>query len=161
VLRLAWTDFDFNPLVPGRTNLLVSAGQFLLPLATWMAANFMVGDMYDGEANLAEVIYGSAYALMPFIFMAMPLTILSHTFAPSDGFYPFFVLAQKVWVLYTFFTQVRVFHNLEWNQAFKASLVTLVGIGILWTMGAIAIGLAQQVYEFVSQIIAEIILLRS
>ncbi len=161
VLRLTWTNFDFSPLVPGRTNLVVNAGQFLLPLATWIAANFMVGDMYDGEADLSEIIYGSAYALLPFITMAMPLTILSHTFVPSDGFYPAFVLMQKLWVLYMFFTQVRIFHNLEWNQAFKASLVTVVGIGVLWTMMAIGIGLGEQVYSFVTQIIQEIILLRS
>lgn len=161
LLRLAWTDFDFNPLVPGRTNLLVTGGQFLLPLATWIVANFMVGDMYDGEASLSEVIYGSAYALVPYIFFAMPLTLLSHTFAPSDGFYPFFVGIQKIWIVLLFFTQVRVFHNLEWNQAFKASMVTLLGIGVLWTMFAIGLGLAEQAYSFVTQIIQEIILLRS
>lgn len=161
VLRLAWTDFDFNPLVPGRTNLLVSAGQFLLPLATWMAANFMVGDMYDGEASLAEVVYGSAYALTPFIALSMVLTLLSHVLAPSDGFYPAVLLLMKLWTAYLFFTQVRVFHNLEYGQAFKASLVTLVGIGVLWTMFLIGFGLGTQVYRFVSQIIQEIILLRS
>ncbi len=161
VMNLAWTDFDFSTLVRGQTSMLFTSMQFLLPLATWIIANYLVGDLYEGEANLAEVVTGSAYAMMPFIVLQLPFALVTHALAPSDGIFTFLLLVEKVWVIYLFFTQVRVLHNLEWGQAVKASVVTLVGIGILWTMFLIVFGLGEQAFQFVHQIIQEVILLRS
>lgn len=161
VANLAFTNFDFSPLVRGQTNMLVTAAQFLLPLATWIVANYLVGDLYEGEANLAEIITGSAYALMPFIVLQLPFALLTHALAPTDGLFTFLLLGEKVWVLYLFFTQVRVLHNLDWGQAIKASALSLVGIGVIWTMFLIVFGLAGQAVAFVHQIIQEAIMLRS
>jgi len=161
VANLAWTNFDFSTLVRGQTNMLFTSMQFILPLGTWIIANYLVGDLYEGEANLAEVVTGSAYALMPFIVLQLPFALITHALAPSDGVFTLLQLVSKWWVVYLFFTQVRVLHNLEWGQAIKASVVTLVGIGVLWTMFLIVFGLGEQAYQFVHQIIQEVILLRS
>ena len=161
LLNLAWTDFDFSPLVAGHSNMLYTSTQFLLPLATWILANYFVGDLYDGEANLAEVITGSAYAMVPFIFLQLPFALFTHALAPSDGIFPWLILGEKIWLVYLFFTQVRVLHNLEWGKAIKASIMTLIGIGVLWTMALIVIGLGVQAVTFVHQVIQDLILLRS
>ena len=161
LINLMVIAFDFSPLVKGQTNLLYTSSQFLLPLATWIVANYLVGDLYEGEANLSEVITGSAYALVPFILLQLPLAVASHSLVPTDHIYGVLVGVQLIWVGYLFFTQVRVLHNLEWVQAFKASMMTLVGIGVLWTMFVIVFGLGQQAVLFVHQIYQEIMLLRS
>jgi hypothetical protein len=159
--NLVWTAFDFSSIERGQTSLFSNSAEFLLPLATWIVANYLVGDLYEGEANLAEVLTGSAYAMLPFIILQLPLALLSHVLVPSDGILHLIQLFQRLWVLYLFFTQVRVLHNLEWGQAFKASIVTLLGIGVIWTMFLVVTGLGQQAYSFVHQIIQEILLLRS
>ena len=161
VANLAWTDFDFSALVRGQTNMLFTAAQFVLPLGTWIIANYLVGDLYEGEASLPEVVTGAAYALLPFIVLQLPYALFTHALAPTDGIFRFLILVEKFWVAYLFFTQVRVLHNLEWGQAVKASVVTLVGIGVLWTMFLIVFGLAGQAIGFVHQIIREAIMLRS
>lgn len=161
VANLAWTDFQFSTLIPGRSNLTYTAAQFLLPLGTWIVANYLVGDLYDGEANLAEVLTGSAYALVPFILLQLPYALFSHALVPTDGVFKWLYLFQKLWIIYMFFTQVRVLHNLEWGKAVKASLMTLIGIGVIWTMILIVVGLGAQAYDFVTQIMQDIALLRS
>lgn len=159
--NLAWTDFDFSPLVRGQTNMFFTSMQFVLPLGTWIIANYLVGDLYEGEANLGEVLTGAAYALTPFMVLQLPFALVTHALAPTDGVFALLQLVSKWWTVYLFFTQVRVLHNLEWGQAIKASIVTLVGIGVLWTMFLIVFGLGEQAYQFVHQIIQEIILMRS
>lgn len=159
--NLVWTAFDFSLIQRGRTSLLTNSGEFLLPLATWIVANYLVGDLYEGEANLAEVLTGSAYAMLPFIVLQLPIALFSHVLVPSDGVLRLVQIFQRLWVVYLFFTQVRVLHNLEWAQAFKASIVTLVGIGVIWTMFLVVTGLGQQAYSFIHQIIQEILLLRN
>ncbi len=161
LLNLLWTDFDFSPLTPGQSNLLYTAGQFIVPLATWILANYLVGDLFDGEASLPEVITGSAYALVPYILLQLPFALFSHALAPSDGVFKYLYLGQKLWIVLLFFTQVRVLHNLEWGQAIKASILSLIGIGVIWTMVLIVLGLGEQAYTFVSQILQDIALLRS
>lgn len=161
VANLLLTNFDMSPLVPGQSNLLYQAVKFILPLATWIVANYLVGDLYEGEADLGEIIAGASYALVPFIVMQLPLAVLTHVFVPTDHFYNWFVLFERIWVIYMFFTQVRVLHNLEWLDAVKASLMTLLGVVILWAMMAILYGLGEQAFTFVHQVIQEIILLHS
>ena len=159
--NLVWTNFDFSTIERGQTSLLLTSAQFLLPLATWIVANYLVGDLYEGEANLSEVLTGSAYALLPFIVLQLPYALFTHALVPTDGIFKFLFLIEKLWLVYLFFTQVRVLHNLEWGQAVKATLVTLVGIGVIWTMFLIITGLGQQAYSFVREIIREVLLLRS
>jgi DNA-binding beta-propeller fold protein YncE len=159
--NLVWTNFDFSQINRGQTNLLYNSTQFILPLITWIAANYLVGDLYEGEANLAEIITGSAYAMLPFIVLQLPYALFSHALVPSDGVFKFLNWFQRLWLMYLFFTQVRVLHNLEWGEAIKASVMTLVGIGVIWTMFLIVTGLGQQAYAFIREIIQEIMLLRS
>lgn len=159
--NLVWTNFDFSAIERGQTSLLFTSSQFLLPLATWIVANYLVGDLYEGEANLGEVLTGSAYALLPFIVLQLPYALFTHALVPTDGVFRDLFLIQKLWLVYLFFTQVRVLHNLEWGQAIKATLMTLVGIGVIWTMFLIVTGLGQQAYSFVREIIREALLLRS
>ena len=159
--NLIWTNFDFSKIQRGETSLFTNSSEFLLPLATWIVANYLVGDLYEGEANLAEVLTGSAYAMLPFTVLQLPLALLSHALVPTDGIFRLLLIFQRLWVVYLFFTQVRVLHNLEWGNAIKASVMTLVGIGVLWTMFLVVTGLAQQAYSFIHEVIQEILLLRS
>ncbi|HUZ55603.1 MAG TPA: YIP1 family protein [Streptosporangiaceae bacterium] len=159
--NLVWTNFDFSRIERGQTNLFTNSSEFLLPLVTWIVANYLVGDVYEGEANLPEVLTGSAYAMLPFIVLQLPYALFTHALVPTDGVFRFLDLVQRVWTVYLFFTQVRVLHNLEWGTAIRASVMTLVGIGVIWTMFLIVTGLGQQAYQFIRQIISEILLLRS
>lgn len=161
VLYLLWANFDYNPLVPGHSSVAYEAVKFIVPLATWVFANYLVGDLYEGEASLGEIVTGSAYALIPYIVMQIPLAALTYVFVKTDHIYIVFPLFEKVWMVYLFFTQVRVLHNLDWKDSAKASLMTVAGILILWAMFAILYGEGRQAVSFVHQVIQEIIILHS
>ncbi len=133
---------------------LTISGVFLL----YVIMNYLVSTFSDGEGRLKDVFVISAYSLMPFIILTLPMTLLSHilTFneAPILSFYNNVILVYTaVLLIYS----IKEVHNYTFWETVKSIILILFGILITVLMGLLIYSFIGQVYDFIVSIIKEVI----
>lgn len=158
VASLYLTGFIFNPVELSQINLVNSLGLFVLPWATWIAANYLVCSVKDGEGKFREVFQGSTFALVPYLFFSIPILVLSNLVTLNERVLVDALTAiMYLWLLAMFFVMTQVIHNFEFIETLKNSAITLFTIFVIWLFGFLVFGLSFNFYDFFYQLYQEVI----
>jgi tetratricopeptide (TPR) repeat protein len=126
--------FIFNYVDARNISYVFIISIFLLPCALWVAANYMVSSINEGEGRLKDVYIASAYSLAPFIIF-MPFVIaLSYVVTLNEAFVlSFSVLIIWVWCAVILFLGLKEIHNYEIKEVIKNILLSLflIFVGII------------------------------
>lgn len=158
LIAIYWTGFVFSPYYS--TSWQVQAEMeivyVVLPIVLWIAANYLISSITDGEGRLRHIVIGSAYSLFPIALFSLPITLLSNVLTLNEVFiFTFSHQLVTAWVALMFFIMVREIHNYSLSETIRNILTTFFTMAIFLLIGYILYVLFNQMYEFVYAIIQE------
>ncbi len=158
LIAVYWTGFVFSPYysTAWQVQAELEIVYVVLPIVLWIAANYLISSITDGEGRLRHVIIGSAYSLFPIALFSLPITLLSNVLTLNEVFiFTFSNQLVTAWVALMFFIMVREIHNYSLSETIRNILTTFFTMAIFLLIGYILYVLFNQLYEFVHAIIQE------
>ena len=157
MVSLAGMSFHFRVQRPDETRLLFEIGKILIPWITWCVSALAVGEVFYGEGTFRRVVISSAWALWPFIVLALPVNLMTNLITRDEKAL-YYVGWVAIWTLmaWQFFQQVKTAHNFETRQALAVMVLTLLGMLIIWVLLGLVYALTSEIVRFIRQILLEI-----
>ncbi|UUZ90547.1 YIP1 family protein [Paenibacillus sp. P25] len=153
----AGTSFTFNPSVVLDINLVTVFIQFLVVWVGWVISNYLISTIYRGEGRFRDVVYGSTYALFPFVLVGLPLTLISNVMTLSEqSIYNFLSIGLMVWVAALIFWKVQGMQNYSVGEASMNIFLSLVTMTILGVLIFITFGLTNELKDFFYSVYQEV-----
>ncbi len=157
MFSLSALSFHFSTKRPEEIRVLIEGGKILIPWVTWCIALYGVGEIFFGEGTFRQVLIGSAWALWPLIVFAVPVNLLTHVLSLDEKSvytYAWYVIwALLIW---EFLSMVREVHNFEFGQAVFVSILSLVGMALVWIFVGLVYALTAEIFRFIGQLILEV-----
>ena len=103
-----------------------------IPWGLWTVANFGVATLFDGEGTARSVARTTAFCLVPYILLAVPIALLSHVLMAGErGLYETLWSLTYYWVLLLLILQLHTVHNYTWRQTLRVGMVIIFGVVVL------------------------------
>jgi hypothetical protein len=158
-VNVAWqfaASFLFSDATASTFSLGGSVVGLLVPLGAWVAANYLVAAISDGEGRLRDVYAGTAYAFAPFILFMVPLALLTRVLTLNEAFlWTFGTTILYSWSGLNLFLMVKEVHGYGIGETIRTILVTLFAMAIIALAALVLYVLADQVRDFLYAIVQE------
>lgn len=142
-----------------RYSLFYTAVYFFGILGLFLAGNFFISSINDGDGTFRQIYIGSSYALAP-VFLILPAVILLSNVLSLDE--SFFVQAALVsmlaWTLVTMYLMVMQIHDYSFKEGTASLLMTLFFMVVAILVGSLVFLLLKQVIVFVQDAVTEVVL---
>ncbi len=84
MVSLLLVGYHFETREPYEISFFHEFIWLFIPWITWCVANWSVSSILDGEGKFKEILVGSAFCLVPYIFFTIPVTLLTNVLALSE-----------------------------------------------------------------------------
>ncbi|GBG08527.1 hypothetical protein PAT3040_03114 [Paenibacillus agaridevorans] len=139
-------------------NVRLSLLMLIAPWLTWIIANYLVSSVKGGEGRFREVLQASTFAIVPFIVMTIPATLLSNVLVLEEWIVIDLIHQLKwLWIILLLFVMTQVIHNFDFLESFKNAGITLFTIGVMWIFIIIFVALSGNLLDFFNQVYREVI----
>jgi tetratricopeptide (TPR) repeat protein len=158
LLSLMLTGFIFNPYgsiyeIRIENEITLSVGLIVL----FIAANYLIASISEGEGRLRQVIIGTAYSLMPLALLILPITLISNGLTLNEQF--IYELINQImwgWTVLLLFIMIKEIHNFTFTENVRVTLLTIFTMILMVLVMYILYFLFNQLYEFVYSIWQEV-----
>lgn len=159
ILSWGYSDFDFK--TASALESPVNLPQILLTtvvvFAIFCVSNWCFCTLMDGKGRLGEIWTACAYALIPYVAIALLQVWLSHALTLDEGvFLTYMNVIGLLWSAFLLFQAIYTVHDYTVPKAFAAIALTVVGVLIIAFLVILVTGLANQIYSFFKTIFYEI-----
>lgn len=159
LIQRMYTSFTFNKIEENSINAFSVLIEFVVVWFAWVICNYLISSIYRGEGRFKDVLIGSAYALLPFVLTAIPLTIFSNALTLSEGpIYQYLYNGLLIWVGAMFFWKVQSLQNYSVGETIVNILLSLFAMLVLGVLGFIVVGLTNELRQFIYEVYQEVIL---
>jgi len=133
---------------------------FVLGFGLFLIINYLISTITDGEGSFRDLYVATAYSMVPFITLAIPITLLSRGLTLNEGFvYTFLMQIAIGWSVLLIFLMVKEIHDFSISQTIKNLILTVSGGLITVIIGFILyILIVDQVFDFIYSIVWEVLL---
>lgn len=148
--QFVMTDLDKFSIVPYITRT------FIL-FFVWTISNWSICTLFYGEGIMRKIYIYSAYALVPYISQLYIQVLLSHFLVRDEVI--FIHIPEIVgifWSALLIFTAIKAVHQFSVSKALLSILFTIAVMTVILVLMVLAVSLIQQVYSFISSVVAEI-----
>lgn len=157
MISIIITGYTFQTREPYQISALHELIWILVPWFTFTLSNWAVSTILDGEGKFKEIFVGSAFALVPYIILIVPISLLSRWLSLDEsGIYSFLTMFTLCWAGWLLLVGIKILHDFEIGKLIWIVLITIVGILIIWYVGILMFGLINQFYNFIADIIKEL-----
>ncbi|MDR1440710.1 MAG: YIP1 family protein, partial [Clostridiales bacterium] len=133
------------------------AGAFLLPCALWVAANYLISSISDGEGSLKNVYVCTAYAFSPMILLMPAAVALGYACTLNEGFIVELAGAIAIgWTVAYFLLMVSQVHDFGFVNMIKNVLLTVFAIVCAIAAFLVVYLMAKQVIAFAADVGREV-----
>ncbi|NMB38619.1 MAG: DUF1282 family protein [Firmicutes bacterium] len=153
-----YTGFIFNRRDLNKLNIYVEFASILIPFFLWCIVNWSLTTVSDGKGSFKDIFITVAYACTPLIIMNIPLTFISNYIIVEEGsFYYTLTSLGVVWTVILIFIGTMVVHQYDFGKTALFTGLTIAGMGLTLFIGLLYFNLAEQVYQFFSEIYIELV----
>lgn len=159
LVRLAALQFTHYPLsnVTAYTNLIFECATLFVPLISWAIASYLMTTIMDGETLFRESMLAASYALVPYILMTVPLTLLSQLLdINQQGLFVALEMIALGWVVLLIIISLKVMNHFSGGKTVMIILLSLFTVAVLWVAVALLYTLCAQFIDFVMQVLVEV-----
>lgn len=157
LVQLAGTNFHFTAGDPAAVNLVAEMARLALPWFTWVAANYLVTVIFHGEGTIGRIFSASAFALVPIVLGMLLATGLSHVLSLDERTaYRALETAAYAWSGLLFLVGAATVHDYGLRATIGTTVLSLLGIVVLWGVGVMVLGLVSTAAGFVVDVVREV-----
>lgn len=157
VCYLYFSSYIFAPVDRNTINVFSSMTLIILPLIVWVAVEFLVSTISDGEGKLEHIYCGTAYSFAPIIVFLPFITILTNLLTLNEEFLLNTSLQIVIlWSLVLVFIMIKEIHNFTLANTIKNIFITLFGMFVVFVIGFILYVLGNELISFIKGIILEV-----
>lgn len=144
-------------LEPRNTNLVLEVIKMLLPLLTWVLSCYAITSILNGESLIGEIFIAAAYAMLPYIFLMIPIGLLSKILTGYEaGFYYTLQAVIWIWTLSLFFVSVQSMNDYSFKEALGIIILSVIGVVLIWILLALFYAISKHFTGFIQSIVREI-----
>lgn len=134
-------------------QLAIVLGVFFL----FVIVNYFVSTLSDGEGWFRDIFICSVYALMPFIVLTLPMTIISHFLTFNESFIvELYKTLTIAWSLFLVIYAIKEVHNYSFKKTIGSVLIIIFGMVILVLIGLLVYSFMGQLIDFLVSIVKEV-----
>lgn len=157
MLSIFVTGYAFETREAYQISYLQELIWLVVPWLTWCIANWGVSAIMDGEGKFKDVFVGSAFALVPYVVLIVPVTLLTNLLAlDENSIYSFLVNVAIYWSAWLLLVKVKIVHDFEPWKVIWITALSIIGIAIIWFIGILLFGLMNQLVNFLIEIVQEL-----
>lgn len=157
ILMRQYTGFLFNYRKVSELNILIELGSVLVPFALWSAVNWAVTTLMDGKGTIKDIYIATAYSLTPLVLLLIPATLISNFLTLEEGaFFYYLQAAATLWTGLLLFLGTLVTHDYDIPKTVVATLVIVVGIGVVIFISMLLFSVINTLLAFVSTLWTEV-----
>ena len=154
---LGMTNFIYNGN-PEDTSVVQESIRILLPFITWCLAHYAIAMIFYGEGGFKDICISAAFSLTPFVLFSWPASLIltnATTLSERSLYYAVSWLI-NFWVIYLFFTHIRVIHDFTFKRTIATYALSLITVILIWALGALVFALTTNTYEFFYELFYEL-----
>ena len=149
VFSQQYSGYFFSSYDPATFNVLTAVLSVLLPFALWVVVSWSVTTLMDGEGTLRDIFVSTSYALVPYILINIPLTLISNAMTLSEsGYYFFFYGLSFVWSAFLLLTATMTIHQYSFGKTLGVIIVILFCIAVVLLVAIIFYDQVQKLVAF-------------
>ncbi|MDR1892558.1 MAG: YIP1 family protein [Oscillospiraceae bacterium] len=128
------------------------------PVLLWVAANWCITTLMDGEGSIKDIYISTCYALVPIFLTMLIATGLSHFLTGAESMYIGFLtnLGYFAAVLLIFFGAM-VTHNYSLSKNVAASVLSLLGMAVIVFLILLVLTVVQRMFGFIGLVYKELL----
>lgn len=158
IMQAAAPAFLFRQGRPEDVNILWIAGGCIGGLFLFTAANWLFCTLVDGKGTFRELWITTCYAMLPYVLVSIPLTLLGHLFTLDEAvFYNAMQVLLLAWSAALLFIGLMSMHQFSIPKNIFTILCSLLGIVIMLFLLLLLFTLFRNVYAFLTTIVNEIL----
>lgn len=158
ILQKQFAGFLVNFNDPRELNSLEDIAFTVLPFFLFCVANWSITTLMDGEGKFKEIVMATGYALVPLVLVNLPMTIISRFMAQEEtAFYYMVNSFAAIWFVYLLFVGIMTVHQYTASKTVMTLILTVIAMGIVVFLAALAYSLGMQIYYFVIDVYRELI----
>ena len=148
--------YIFNPRA-SYENMFITAISLLVPLILWVAGNWCLTTLFDGEGSLKDIYVATCYALIPLILLIIPATALTNVLTLGEAtIYNMLTSVAWVWTGLLLFFGTMVTHDYSLGKNIITCVGSIVAMAFIMFCGVLFSSLLMQMINFISGIVTEI-----
>lgn len=138
-------------------NVWLECGMFLVPLIVWCVANWCLTTLFDGKGTLRDIYMLTAYALVPFILLRLPLTFLSNLLtADEQMIFTFFNALSLGWSGLLLLCGLMMVHDYSLTKTILSTLATIVGMAVIIALCLMIFSMLSEAISYFASLYREI-----
>ena len=157
VVKLMYTNFQFIAAPLQYVNVLEQALSLFLPFMILCLANWSLTTLFDGKGRFRDIYIAMCYALVPFVFIQLPLVFISNIIAFDEAaFYTVLMSVSVVWSVALVFTGLMEVHDYSPGKMLTFLVFTIVGALIIIFLVLVFFSLLSDALSFFISLYREI-----
>jgi hypothetical protein len=151
------TSYTYQTKEPYQISAFHEFIWIIVPWLTLCISNWAVSTILDGEGKFKELLVGSAFALVPYIVLVIPISLFSRLLSFDEkSIYSFLTMGTILWAAWLILLGMKILHDFEIVKLIWIVLITIAGILIIWFVAILMFGLMNQFYNFFADILKEL-----
>lgn len=139
------------------SSIGAQALSLLIPIALWVAANWCLTTLFDGEGSAKDILIATGYAFAPMPFFIVVATILTHILSSAEsGIVNLIVSVAWVWVGLLIFFGIMITHDYSLLKNVLTTVGTIAGMAFIMFLCILFFTLMSDIIGLISTIITEI-----
>lgn len=138
-------------------GLIIQITGVVLPVLLWVAANWCLTTLFEGEGSVKDIYIATCYAIVPIPLLMIPSTLLTHILTLDEtGFVTLLNGFMWVWVGMLIFFGCMVTHDYTLGKNVLTCIATIGGMVVIMFLGILFSALITKMVSFVANIVTEI-----
>lgn len=159
LLSLQYTSFLFMNVNWERVNIWFEMAQIAVPLTIWVVSNWCLTTLFDGKGTMTEIYIATAYALVPYILIQIPMCIFSNIVTEDEGtLYTFFNALSILWCAALMLVGLMQTHDYTMAKTVLFVLVTVVGMIVIIVLCLLIFSMASEAVAYFVSLGRELII---
>jgi len=147
MISILITGYAFQTREPHEISMFHEFIWLIVPWLTWCVSNWGVSTIMDGEGKFK----------VPYMLFIIPVTLLTLVLSLDEA--STFNLLHKfviLWVAWLILMKVKILHDFEIRKVIFITIISVIGIAIIWFVGILLFGISNQFVSFIVDLLKEL-----
>jgi hypothetical protein len=163
ILNKQFNNYTFNTykVFPENIDIVGSFTTTFLVVVIWVAANWGLTTLFDGEGSMKDVFLYTGYSMLPLVLSQIVLIPLTNVLTVNEATIVTLVTVVGYgWSAILLYTGTMTTHQYSGGKTFIILLAILLGMVIIVFLGVLFFFLVQEIWNFIYTIYRELELRR-